>query len=320
MTSTADDTGATTSGAVQVAREAVVAARSELARWQSEQQDSAQQIVALEALAGDSILDEPDNVAEIESRIEATKTVHRAARRAVTAQELRVLAAESAYFSAEAAAVASELEQAEAALAKHEARTGQLLKQLEQHEGAFEPARRPDRAEFAVGVEGRLTKAPKSHAFRSRVQSLADQAAVLGELAAGRDPEAWIRANRFDVVRGNMIAAYPACMVDPEPLVAADSYLARCDAARERLAALLQRSAELAPLLRENEERLSAAGVSQPERDFVWSSLAAQRDGLHREIGRVREVLGLIVSDVAFEIEPDASDDVATEDSVVDED
>jgi hypothetical protein len=296
-TSNATATATTASKAVSTTRDAVLAERATLESWEAKHAAAEAELAALERLAGDSILAEPDDAEKVEGKIADARRAVRAAARAIEAQGPRVPVAEARYFAAEADALDAERVAAQRVLDEHDAKTEKLLRQLEEHEGAFVPEVDLIKVQHQAGTGPNSWKAPKSAAMRSKVRTLGDQVTILRELAAGRDPEVWIRANRYNVISGKTVE-YPECVAGPDALVSVPAFLTRTEGARTRLRELEELLDELPRRL---EERAQAIRLHQPNMDvaddYVWARLQARLKDLPDELAIARRECAAILGD-----------------------
>lgn len=284
-------------------RSDVLAERATLAEWQSREQAAAAELTSLEDLAGDQILDEPDSADSVESRMAAVQATHRAAQRAAAAQEPRVLAAESRYFAAEADVLLAQLAAARDALEQHCAKTDKLLKAIERHEGcAYIPESQLVSLRRQFGDGGPTSwRVPRADGLRNRVRYLEDQVTLVRELAAGRDPDAWVREHRTSIVSGPSVGL-PDHLRGPGALVPTGEYLAQATAARARLEELELLRDELPYKLeaRAEQVRLHSPDAVVAE-DYVWARLNARLGGIEAEIDDARAVLARVLDEPSTE-------------------
>lgn len=290
---------------VEQARAEVLAARATLGEWEGKQKAATAELEGLEQLAGDLVLDDPAAALQTEERVAARQADQRIARRAVEAQRPRVLAAEARYFAAEAAALREQLTTARADLAKHVATSDQLLRKLQQHEHCpYVPEAEVIKLRRAAGDDGASAwQIPRTEVLRRAVRQIEDQLTMVEELAAGRDPAVWARANRWSVISGATVDL-PAHLAGAEALVPTRSYLAQAAAARGRLEELEDLRDSLPERL---EERAEEVRVHTPDvdltDDYIWAQLRSRLDGLDAEIGQARSSLAAILGPTSVDAE-----------------
>lgn len=290
---------------VEQARAEVLGARATLAEWEGKQKAAAAELKGLERLAGDLVLDDPTAAQQTEERVAARQADERIARRAVEAQRPRVLAAEARYFAAEAAALREQLTTARDNLAKHAATAEQLLRKLQQHESCpYVPEAEVIKLRNAAGYDGASSwQIPRTEVLRRGVRDLEDQLTMVEELAAGRDPAAWVRANRWSVIHGATVTL-PAHLAGADALVPTASYLAHAAAARGRLEELEELRESLPERL---EERADEVRMHTPDvdlaQDYVWAQLRSRLDGLEAEIEQARSSLAAILGPTGVDAE-----------------
>lgn len=281
----------------------VLCERATLADWQSREQAAAAELAALEELAGEQILDDPDSAGDVESRVAAVQAARRAAQRAAVAQEPRVLAAESRYFAAEAEVLVAQLAEARDALERHCAKTERLLKAIERHEGcAYVPESQLVNLRRQFGDDGPTRwRVPLALGLRNKVQHLEDQVTLVRELAAGRDPDTWVQEHRTSIVSGPSVAL-PDHLLGAGALVQTRKYLAQAAAARARLGELEALRDELPDKL---EARAAQIRLHSPDavvaEDYVWARLKVRLEGIDEEIDDARGVLAGVLDESSTE-------------------
>ncbi len=300
------------SRAVEAARAAVLAAREQVANWESRLAEASAELSELEQTAGESILADPAAADAIESRLTVLRSTVRAAERAVDAARPKVTTAESRYLTAEAAALEQPLAEARTKLTEHEERTAQLLAKLEDHEGVFVPESEVLKLRHAFDVAGgdvRARKAPKSLALRREVRRLEDQITILREMAAGRDPREWERQHRTNPITGSTVE-YPGCVAGPDALVPTRAYLDSVDQLRSTIVELERLLLEELPA--EIEAWRTRAGHGTDDREAAEAAISRREQRLAEipaELEAARRQLAELEGHVDDESETEADAD-----------
>lgn len=236
-----------TRAAVDEARDGVLAARTAVQQWQGKADAADRETADLESTAGERILADPEAAEAIESRLTVLRSLSRAARRGLDATAPTVVAAESLYLTAEAALLDLDVAAAADVLAQHQAETDRLLMLLEAHEGRFmcqsearDRVARANAGALVLGAELPASPAPKSRALAARVAKLSDRVEVLRELAAGRDPREWWKANRPGTA-----VDYPDCLTRPGALVTTPEHRDRLQSLKESISGIQAAQVEL---------------------------------------------------------------------------
>lgn len=253
---------------VDEAAAAVLAERATLAEWQGRLEDARSDLDATSGKAGAALLANPGAEVELAGRLTQVKERVGLIEQAIAAQQPRVLLAESRYLAAQAAAHEAAVVEARAALDEHQAKTQRLLKALEQHEGEYVSRASVIESAIASGADasGVSWREPKSHALQRALFTARLHVAVLQEMAAGRDPAdlrtqpEWRKPGCF--ADNQNLDFYPACVVGPDALVLARSFVERVHGLRAHIAELEELARSLPVEIADWERRLHAAEVA----------------------------------------------------------
>jgi hypothetical protein len=197
-----------------VAFEELLQRREVRAGWEEQLTQARREFDALEAKAGEAVLDDPKAATEVLRNLDRLRDWVSVAQRAVEASGPRVADAERAYLLAEAAVLDEAADELRLVLAAHEQRTRELLEQLREHEGPF--VAQPQAFLRSAGLRARITHAEFA-------------AEILRTMARGEDPEPALQA-RASVIDGTVAGVaieklYPDCVRGPDAVVPAPAFM-----------------------------------------------------------------------------------------------
>lgn len=269
-----------------------------VAGWEAEKAVAKAELTSLQRRAGEEVLADPAAGERLTREMQGLRDRVDIAARAVVAAEPRLRAAKVAAVEAEAAEWDVEAGKRRRALERHEARTAQLVAELEKHEGRYAPWE-PDR-DTVMGQHGPYTiQLPKSYTLHQSLQRAELRAAVLRDVAAGRDPRD--RLQPLMAIRDGHVAGvpqhdlYPSTVYGATAIMPAPAFLTTLETARRAVAdhdawvasgAAERRIAEFEA----NRAKFAATrGRSQDE--LHRKDLADQLDDLDRAIAEERQRL-----------------------------
>lgn len=214
--------------AVQRAADEVRRQRAKLIDLEAQSQSCERDLVALQARAGDAVLDDEsgDAVLQISKAIGEHRDRAQVLGSAIAAQKPRIEAAERAYLNAEADEYEKPLTEARANLARHETMTAGLLRQLEEHEGRFVAEVQHLETLSSGERHGLNFGTPKSWALQEAVEAAEQPVEILRSLARGETPT---------TPAGD---TWPRCVWGPTALIPAPAYLQTLEQTRGRVANL----------------------------------------------------------------------------------